>query len=105
MGCKALLNRPGFELIDYADSETELRKRILESIKNFPSYTEYMVWKGKTGGIGLADFLTQKGRDIIARLDAIALEIKSLYVEDLQTLDVNRILTLLEEGKKFIDEQ
>ncbi len=102
MGCKALLNRPGFEVNEYADSETELRLKIFKKIKDLHSYTEYMDLKGKFSGIGLADFLTSRGKEIVNRLDQIALELKGLQVEDPQILNVDRALELLEEGRGLV---
>lgn len=105
MGCKALLHKPGFEVDHYADSEIELRKKILEEIKNFPSYTEYKGGKDKISGVDLLDFLTERGKKIVARLDQIALELRGFYVEDPQMLDVNHALTLLEESNELVHKQ
>ena len=59
---------------------------------------------GKINGIGLADFLTDRGKEIVVRLDEITLELRSLVVEDPQALNLERILELQEEALKLIDE-
>ncbi len=109
MYSKALLGVPGFKVSDYATSEIELKKQILKTIKNFPSYTEYMMEHGVTKGKGKAfqlnDFLTPKGNEIVARLDEITLEIKSLYVEDPKTLKVENALKLFQEVDELIKAQ
>ncbi|MBI3888245.1 hypothetical protein HY311_00420 [Candidatus Nomurabacteria bacterium] len=102
MDSKTLLDMPNFRLADSVFPPEKLRTRILNRLKDFPSYTEYMSYKGQIDGIGLADFLTEKGKEIVTRLDEIALELRSLYVEDPATLNVERVFTLLQEENKLI---
>lgn len=105
MDSKTLLNRPGFELANSPYSEEVLRKRVQEKMKTFPSYSEYMASKGKINGLGLTDFLTKKGKEIVKRLDEIAVEIRGLAVEDCKAIDLERLLILLVESKKLIYEE
>jgi len=105
MQCKAFLNKPGFPLAHYGSSEEEIRAKILEGLKDRISYTEYMSYKGKLDGFGLEDFLTERGREIVARLDAIVLELKNLCLLEPENLDVNSIFTLLEEANNLIENQ
>ena len=82
-----------------------MSKRILKIIKNFLSYTNYMNEKGKINEIGLSDFLTERGKEIVARLDEIALELDGLYVEDPQLFDASRVSALVEESCDLIENQ
>lgn len=99
---KSLLKVPGFEA---SQSEEELRTRILDKMKRFRSYTEYMDDLRKNRKIELAPFLTPKGREIVVRLDQIAEEIKSLIVEDPQAINVAHLAELLEEIRKLVKSQ
>ncbi|MFA5791436.1 MAG: hypothetical protein WC884_00140 [Candidatus Paceibacterota bacterium] len=86
--------------------KTGTRTELLEKIKRFKSYTQRVInWK-KISGIGPNDFLNERGREIVARLDRIATEIIDLsMVEDSQAIDVKHLLTLLEESNKLVYER
>lgn len=103
--CKALLGEVGYEAFLQGTSKLDLKKKILEGIKNFPSYTEYMIQKGKRGDFGLSEFLTAKGEKIVNRLDNLTRAIKSLGVVSPQKLDVKRTLELFQEVRVLIREQ
>ncbi|MCX6753907.1 MAG: hypothetical protein NTV03_02545 [Candidatus Nomurabacteria bacterium] len=52
----------------------------------------------------MADFLTDRGKQIAKRLDEITIEIKDLAIEDLKIINIERISTLLEEWKNLLYE-
>jgi hypothetical protein len=101
---KTLLNKPGFELAESAYSEEKVRTNLLAEMKNLRSYSEYMAGKKKIKGIGLADFLTERGKQNTKRIDEITTEIKSLAIEDTKAINLEHLLTLLEEWLKLIKE-
>ncbi len=95
----SVLKRPGSDMYY---SEAESRDVILRRMKSFRSYSDFMNSKDKINGMGLADFLTARGREIAARLDEIAAGIKSFITEDPQEINTARVLELLEESRDLL---
>ncbi|OGI58261.1 hypothetical protein A3C60_01995 [Candidatus Nomurabacteria bacterium RIFCSPHIGHO2_02_FULL_37_45] len=110
MQCKALLklDEEKFPLRHYGSSEANVRGKILEASQKFITYTDYMTKGGeddKIDGFALEDFLTERGREIVARLDAIVLEINDIFKLHPEDFDINEIFIRLTELHDLVDNQ
>src|SRR5262245_31124795 len=83
-------------------AEPELVALVVDNIKKFPSYTEYMKGHYEIQGFNLRDFLMPESSKIIQRLDEIASEIRSMPVDDPSLIDWDRLEKLWEESKTLI---
>ncbi len=87
------------------NEELSLRQDIIQIITNFPTYTEYTK-KGKGNRQNaLQNFLSEKGKRIVKKLDEIALEIRKLSAMNAKKLDVDALLELVQEGINLVDNQ
>ena len=59
----------------------------------------------KIDGFALEDFLTERGREIVARLDAIVLEINDIFKLHPEDFDINEIFIRLTELHDLVDNQ
>ncbi|MFA5937004.1 MAG: hypothetical protein WC822_03955 [Candidatus Paceibacterota bacterium] len=108
--CKAILgDKDEAYLIEEKDIKGEkkgtfefTRKYILGTLKNYISYTEYISEKTSPD---YSTFLTTKGKEIVKKLDKIALEVKEITKQNILEMDIKRLEELFTEGRNLIESQ